>query len=75
MSQDNSYVLQNLIGTTLCESSKSIVQSNQVTASLFVVFVLSFVHLTQISIGFPATTRGVFMRTTNQTWFNWNPGT
>ena len=75
MSQDDSYVLQNLIGTTLCELSKSIIQSNQVTASLFVVFVPSFAHLRQSSIGFPATTPGVSMRSTNQTRFNWNLGT
>ena len=32
---------------------------NKVTSSLFTVFVLSYVHLTKISTGFPATTRGV----------------
>jgi len=72
-SQDSSYVLQNLIGITLCKSS--FIQLNQVTPSLFTVFVLSYAHLTKSLTGFPATTRGVSMRSTNQTWLSWNPGT
>jgi len=64
--QDNSYVLPNLIGTTLCEFKLSTIQPNQVNSSLFTVFELSYARLTKSSTGFPATTRGVSMRSTNQ---------
>ena len=71
--QGSFYALQNLIGTILCESS--IIQPNQVTSSLSTVFVLSYAPSTKISTGFPAITRGVSMRITNQMRISWNRGT
>ena len=65
MSQDDSYVLQNLIGTTLCESL--IVHAlNQVILPSFTVFVLSYVQPTKILTGFPATTQDVSMKNMSQ---------
>jgi hypothetical protein len=74
MSQDDSYVLQNLIGTTLCESLL-VHALNQVILPSFTVFMLSYVQPTKILTGFPATTRGVSMQNTSQTRISWNLGT
>jgi len=48
---------------------------NQVTSPSFTVFVLSYVQLTKILTGFPATIQGVFMQNMNQTRISWNLGT